>query len=680
MSPAGRGWEGQPIIDAPKYRADIDGLRAVAVLTVVVFHAFPSYAPGGFIGVDVFFVISGYLISRLILESLGKGTFSLAEFYGRRIRRIAPALLLVLIATYVFGAFVLFEDEYRQLGKHIAAGAGFLSNIVLWFETGYFDTAAETKPLLHLWSLGIEEQFYLLWPLVILVAWKSRIALLIAIVLLVASSFLLSAVGVLSDPVATFYSPQTRFWELLAGSALAWVSLRSAAIPDLTTRNALPLLGALLLAVGVMQLSSATPFPGAWALMPVLGAVAIISAGPDAWLNRVVLSHPVLVWIGLISFPLYLWHWPLLSFLNIAEFGAPSRAARVAAVVAAIALAWLTYILVERPVRFGKHGRVKLVALSLLTLGMLGVGYISYRGGVGLDFNGGEKQAFLSPFENSYPAWRYFREKNVKNDWRSECGFFDREKYMVNGTLEGGTANSRPVAKLSADCYTRDPRFAKAVLIWGDSHAQALSAGISRNMPRSWQVLQVASSGCRPNPKAVAPSTVSQCDHTNFFALKTIEQTKPDVVVVAHATDHSVASMEEIAAKLSSLGAKRVLFVGPAPIWLTALPKVIARRLWETKPQRTLVGLNLDRFASNEALLRDFKNSEFAELVDIIDVLCNADGCLTRLGDDLAGTITTWDTEHLTLPASDYLANKLLIKKIIGRQRSSDFDTIARDP
>ncbi|MBR4876201.1 MAG: acyltransferase, partial [Rhodocyclaceae bacterium] len=171
----------------PKYRPDIDGLRAVAVLAVVAFHAFPRWMPGGFVGVDIFFVISGYLISTILLENLARGTFSFTTFYMRRIRRIFPALALVLAASFAFGWYSLFADEFRQLGKHMAGGAGFVANILLWKEAGYFDTASELKPLLHLWSLGIEEQFYLVWPLVLWLVWRRKFNVLTVIVLLLAA-------------------------------------------------------------------------------------------------------------------------------------------------------------------------------------------------------------------------------------------------------------------------------------------------------------------------------------------------------------------------------------------------------------------------------------------------------------------------------------------------------------
>ena len=213
----------EPQHTATQYRPDIDGLRAIAVLAVVAYHAFPAVFKGGFIGVDIFFVISGYLISTILFVDFSKGSFSFSNFYSRRIRRIFPVLILVLFSCFIFGWFVLTAEEYRQLGKHIAAGAGFISNITFWNEAGYFDNAADTKPLLHLWSLGIEEQFYIIWPLILWIVWKSRFSLPGLIILVGTTSFFLNMFGVNHDLVSTFYSPQTRFWELLSGSLLAWV-------------------------------------------------------------------------------------------------------------------------------------------------------------------------------------------------------------------------------------------------------------------------------------------------------------------------------------------------------------------------------------------------------------------------------------------------------------------------
>lgn len=383
-----------PHLTHPKYRPDIDGLRAIAVMSVVLFHAFPMWLPGGFIGVDIFFIISGYLISTIIYGSLERQAFSFTEFYARRIKRIFPALLLVLISCYAFGWFTLFADEFQQLGKHIAGGSAFISNFVLWDESGYFDTTAEIKPLLHLWSLGIEEQFYIIWPLVLWAAWKVRLNVLTITLACLGVSFILNMINIGADPSATFYMPQTRAWELLAGSIMAYVTAhhgaqsRAAAERFINTvilrpgtrassasiRNAQSFIGLALLAVGFAVVTSAG-FPGWQAIIPCAGAILMISAGPHAWLNRKILSSKLFVWVGLISFPLYLWHWPLLSFARIIEGDVPALEIRIAAVITAIVLAWLTYKLVELPLR-RREWPLKTAALVLV---MAAVGFAGYR-------------------------------------------------------------------------------------------------------------------------------------------------------------------------------------------------------------------------------------------------------------------------------------------------------------
>src|SRR5947199_4215766 len=221
-----------PEVSESNYRPDVDGLRAVAVLCVVTFHAFPEYLRGGFVGVDIFFVISGFLITSLIIRGLANDTFSFIQFYQRRIRRIFPALLLVLAACFLFGRFALFTGENQQLGKHIVGGTSFVSNFVLWSEKGYFDNSADTKPLLHLWSLGIEEQFYIVWPAILWAAFKCRVNLLAVIILIALASFALNVNEVSRHATTAFYSPQTRFWELLWGALLAWASIRASGTLD----------------------------------------------------------------------------------------------------------------------------------------------------------------------------------------------------------------------------------------------------------------------------------------------------------------------------------------------------------------------------------------------------------------------------------------------------------------
>lgn len=677
-----------PKLSHPKYRPDIDGLRAIAVLSVVIFHAFPAWMKGGFIGVDVFFVISGFLISTIIFESLDKGTFSFAEFYSRRIKRIFPALLLVLISSYAFGWFVLLTDEYKQLGKHIAAGAGFIANFVFWNEAGYFDNSAETKPLLHLWSLGIEEQFYIAWPLLLWLAWKKNFNLLVLIIFIASISFYLNAKGIKQDLVAVFYSPQTRFWELLCGSLLAWLALykknclraikltidgwlikaayRGKIEADgRTLCHVISFLGCTVLVFGFYRITKDMNFPGLWAIIPVLGAFLIILAGPTAWINQKILSNKLVVWFGLISFPLYLWHWPILSFARIIESAVPSPGIRIAAVGLSILLAWMTYKLVEGPIRFGKNSQFKVVTLIFLMVITGFVGYITYSKN-GFAFRMKDREDFINYFENSYPNWSYFKKINLPMEWRSECAFFNGDKYREEGKLEGGVTNSKPVDKIDDSCFRTDSRFDKRVLIWGDSHAQSLSPGIVKYIPREWQVLQIASSGCAPNPNIDSPSRASQCDQSNYFAMKTIRNVVPDVVVIAQADGHSSKVVTEISSKLKAFGIKKILFLGPTPQWESDLPKIFARRLWITKPKRTFIGVKQDVFAKNDLLLRNFPADEISQFVDIIGLFCDSNGCLTYTDDDIKETMTTWDYGHLTPSASKYLAQHLLVKRIVG--------------
>ncbi len=386
----------------PVYRPDIDGLRAVAILSVVIFHALPFALPGGFVGVDVFFVISGFLISTIIFRSLQRGDFSFTEFYAHRIKRIFPALIVVLTACYAFGWFALLPDEFKQLGKHMAAGAGFVQNFILWQEVGYFDTAAELKPLLHLWSLAIEEQFYLIFPVLIFALWRIGFNVLTVVLLLGLISFGLNISGVTTNPTATFFMPQTRVWELLAGSVLAYLQFFKRAkfsawmqhwifhpivfrpLPESARRgvvvnNILSVVGLLLIVAAVFSVTKSKPFPGWWALLPVSGAFLLIFAGSDAWVNRVILANKRMVFVGQISYPLYLWHWPILSFARIVEGEVPSFETLMGAVVFSIVLAWLTYRLIERPIRFGKEGWINTAALSALMLIVASIGYGAYK-------------------------------------------------------------------------------------------------------------------------------------------------------------------------------------------------------------------------------------------------------------------------------------------------------------
>jgi peptidoglycan/LPS O-acetylase OafA/YrhL len=352
-----------------KYRSDIDGLRAIAVLSVIGFHVAPGTFGGGFVGVDIFFVISGFLISTIIIQGLAENRFSYLSFYARRIRRIFPALLLLLICVAALGWFLLLPEELWQLAKHAASASAFVANYAYLNESGYFDSDAVTKPLLHLWSLGVEEQFYICWPLLLWLFW-GRVNIFALVLAIGAASFALNVIEFHRDPYTAFYSIQTRAWELAIGSLVAALPLagdrfisRYHAYSRRVGNNRLSICGAALIFASIFLFSQATLFLGYAMVLPTLGALLLILAGEKAWFNRQVLSNPLLVWFGLISYPLYLWHWPLISFAWIVEGPGVSRMLRVAAVAASVVLAWLTYRFVEQPIRYGVRGNLAPIGL-----------------------------------------------------------------------------------------------------------------------------------------------------------------------------------------------------------------------------------------------------------------------------------------------------------------------------
>jgi peptidoglycan/LPS O-acetylase OafA/YrhL len=359
-----------------QYRPEIDGLRAFAIIPVVIYHAFPSLMPGGFIGVDIFFVISGFLITQILIEQNAKGTFTYVGFYERRIRRIFPALVLVLITVLVMGWFVLFSVEYKDLITHSIAGSLFMSNMLLYSQVGYFAQASYALPLLHLWSLGIEEQFYIVWPVVITVLRKHRNGLLWTFLLLCIASFVTTQYLHTTDSEAAFYWPISRFWELGIGGIAAWI-VSTYHIPYAQPQvgkiaSELSWVGLILLCIGFVIINDATMFPGYFALIPTVGAFMLILAGGQSWVSRVLLANKFVIFVGLISYPLYLWHWPILSFGMLYLEADFTTYLRIGAIILSVVLAFLTYWLVERRVR-ETRAQAKLVPTWQILVAMLGV-------------------------------------------------------------------------------------------------------------------------------------------------------------------------------------------------------------------------------------------------------------------------------------------------------------------
>jgi peptidoglycan/LPS O-acetylase OafA/YrhL len=449
----------------------VDGLRAVAVLCVVLYHAFPDILPGGFVGVDVFFVISGFLIGWVIMQDLDAGTFTLQDFYARRIRRIFPALAVLLLSVLLFGWFVLLEGEYASLGKHVLGGSAFVENILYQRELGgYFNAASSTKPLLHLWSLSIEEQFYILFPALLLLCRRNDIRIA-AILVLGTISFAWNIHIHIVDRGADFYSPLARFWEILAGAALCALMRNPSTWPALSRADAalgrtrpgsgdgrrigtvMAILGACLVAAGLALSRSSLPHPGWGGLLPVGGAALLIAAGPGNPLNGLILSNRVAVYIGRISYPLYLWHWAILSFAWIILGGpnATSALLKIALVAAALLLSVLTYHWVERPLRFGTRRRRDVVirlAVSMAVLGLCGLG-INLAGGL--------------------PGRYFIKEYNTLLQLSQSAQYIDEPGLAYAGLTRG----------VLLYCKYEDVGARDTVAVIGDSHAPVLHYGVA---------------------------------------------------------------------------------------------------------------------------------------------------------------------------------------------------------
>ncbi len=458
------------------YRPDIDGLRGLAILLVVVFHAFPQWMRAGFIGVDIFFVISGYLITGILLKEAGQGGFHPIAFYARRALRLFPALALVGAAVLVVGALTLLASEYTQVARYGVASTLFSSNLLSWLDSdNYFSPRAEDKPLLHLWSLGVEEQFYLAWPWMLAMVWRFQPGGRTWGGLWVLS--LAATLGWTAwSPHSAFYSPVPRFLELFSGALLAVGQASS--WPGLAGRRpAMALAGVALMLLSLGLIHDKLVWPGAWVLLPVTATCCLIASGPDTWLHRRVLQHPACVGLGLISYPLYLWHWPVLSFTHILHPGGLSGVTRMACILVALALAWLTYRLLETPIRTrGRAGQSAGVPARSLLLGcglaMAGVGLVS-----GVVWRGQGLPARV--------PWMLGMDKNL-----------DR---IPPQAAAAAHACAAPVPS-SLRCWGGEH---PTVLVMGDSHGAALAPGLFDALSASggsWTLAYRAKSvgGCVP--------------------------------------------------------------------------------------------------------------------------------------------------------------------------------------
>lgn len=630
------------VLTRPGYRPDIDGLRAVAVAAVVVYHAFPDALPGGFAGVDVFFVISGYLITRILAGELSTGRFTLAGFYARRIRRILPALAVVLLACLCAGWFMLDPDDYRSLGAHAVAGVLFVPNLLLWQEAGYFDQAASLKPLLHLWSLGIEEQFYLAWPLALWLGWRAKMPLLPMVLAAAVASFVACELMLRQSPDAAFYLPHARAWELMLGAALAARAGDGASIGTPRRARLAGAAGLALVLGSFAWLDEAAPFPGHAALAPTLGAALLIMAGSQAWPGRRLLGHPLAVFVGRISYPLYLWHWPLLAMVRVAapEWLTPS--VRVLLVLSSVVLAWATWRFVEEPVRRGTPQRWKIVVpvAGMVLAAALGLAVHAREG-------------FVSRVDVDVRRYASYAYDPADGARVGSCWLAARA----------------PADGFGGDCVDREPAGRPLVVVWGDSHAARLAVGVRAVGEGRYRVAQFTRDGCPPLFALRYP----RCLESNAHVLERVRDLRPDHVVLfafwnsptLPDLDALLAELDRTIAELQAAGVPRVLLVGPAMQWdglERTLPKNLLRLHREAPylraPARMVYGTNPVAAERDARFAMHFAHRTDVDWFSAHSAQCDARGCITRTGND-PFDLATWDYGHLTRSGAVHLAQRL---------------------
>ena len=624
------------------YRPDIDGLRAIAVLAVIVYHAFPGRLQGGFVGVDIFFVISGYLISGIIISSLEAGRFAYLDFYRYRVRRIFPALIIVLIFTLAASWFRLLPDEFREVGLQVIAAATSSANVLFWLQSGYFDLAASTKPLLHLWSLGVEEQFYLFWPLLLVTLYRRRRNLLAPILMVTVASFICNVATVRAHPSAAFYLPMARMWELGFGALLAhrapkMLEWRSASAP-------LSSIGMLLILAAILAIKPSYEYPSWWALIPCAGTAMVIAAR-DAKLNRILLSHPAMVFVGRISYPLYLWHFVLLTLPRLASGESLSREWRIVAIMVSFILAWLTYSVVEKRVRTGRFAWLRPAAL---------LGFLAFTGSAAALAYASDGAAFRYP-RNIRPLVdiRYDIDKErYHNEWREPgCFLLDEESFETT----------------KSSCMDPDRPEGGLIILWGDSHAASLYPGLKELQAQgaSWRLAKFTKANCPPILGTMIDNS-PHCVDSNVAVVKRIERLHPDTVIMAAAWTLYLTGVDGrrlldpsyltgTVSTVRKAGVERVIVFGSVPTWTINQPRV-ALRLWQrsrTVPERTLAYVDSTARAVNGRIAPAALGGG-AVYISPLDLLCNPSGCL--LSADTKNSVPIeWDNSHLTDAGSDLL-------------------------
>ena len=624
------------------YRPEIDGLRAIAVIAVILYHAGFPYAAGGFVGVDVFFVISGFLITSIVVQDLREDSFSIRKFYERRVRRIIPALFCVSALCLVPAWLWMFPDEFTAFGKSLVGVATFSGNIVFWLQTNYFSPHVERLPLLHIWSLGVEEQYYLLAPLAIRWLWVhgNRKRLIVPIGLVGIASLGLAEWGSRSYPSATFYLLHTRVWELMIGSGLAVSSQDTAPASDPWKANSLSLFGLLAILYSILAFNDKTTrFPSVIALIPTLGTMLVIRyADRSSSIGRVLSVKP-LVGIGLISYSLYLWHQPVFAFARIAGGHELTASSAFILIVLALLLAIVTWRYVEMP--FRRKG---------VSSGNLSSGNVVWIGALA------SMSALLVTgvvFSNKQVAQRHFTMKQQEAlAWLKYKDQFDLYRQESCHLGPGQTFKD-----FKESCVSSGTSKSGAIVVWGDSFAAAMHLGVF-GFSADRVHAQFTTSAC---PPLIGFTTGPRphCADINRDVLTKIREL-PRANVFLHANWSVYAALPGFLPSLSTtlkslkeIGANPIV-LGHTPLWYPSLPEVLAERYSKDGLLPLSVVTNQTKpLGDIDDRLAKIAEEEGVPFVRILPLLCDSEGCSAYALTNGKATPLVWDSGHLTMEGSE---------------------------
>jgi peptidoglycan/LPS O-acetylase OafA/YrhL len=624
---------------AMRFRFDIQGLRAVAVLSILVFHADPAWLPGGFVGVDIFFVISGFVITSIVMRDIERNTFSLADFYRKRVARIFPALYAMLAASLVAGCFLLIPSDFEELAKTTLATIFYVSNVVFMQLSGYFDGAAEMKPLLHTWSLAVEEQFYLVYPLaLLLVARFGRRWLPLAFAAGIIGSLALCVWLLRGHASAAFYLSPPRAFELLIGAAAA--ALPQARVASHSLREGLAWLGAGLIAASIALYSADMAFPGLAALPPTIGTGLIILAGRDE-ATRVgrLLSNRAFVYVGALSYSLYLWHWPLIVYTRHLT-DAPLLAWQAAALIAlSLVAAAASYRFVEQP--FQRGGR-----LADLPFLRVGAGAMAIGGVVAalVIVSGGLPQRYRPDALAAFAAAEEF------SPFRAACH------------EEGG--RSRSFAKL---CRIGSRDAEPDTIVWGDSHGVEIAAAVSQSPAFAGRSLLESTMSACPPSLGYDPARRPLCRKQNDETLRGVlaSPTIGTVILAAYFNVYRNDKAEEMRSGYRALveqltaAGKRVVLVSPIPVYEFDPPAMIGEAIEDGTDPADL-GLPTEEYLAENRqaidLLRDLSGRDGVDIVWVDRALCDEVRC--RLSDPALGALY-FNATHLDMTGAGIVARQI---------------------